>query len=182
MKNEPIVKPDPEYVFYVFIADHLRRMYVNCNKIDTFNYLTYKNKKGELVERDTKKSTIFDKSYLALNIQNFSYHILQNVFKEQIYELAKLYFISMKKEITKKYPKAKFVIIEYELGDYTELTEPRIEELNREGIEVLSLNKHFDDELKLDSYKNPVEKDIFRHPNEKAWKLVVEYIAKEYKL
>lgn len=180
IKNDEKISPEPEYVFYVFINDHLRRMFVNCNKIDNTNYLTYRVKKGELVEN--KQNSLSDKSYLVAGIQNFAYYGLKNLFKEQVFDIAKTYLVSIKNEINKKYPNAKFVVINYDNGYYTELTPKRVEELEKEGIEIIFLNDEFQDKLKMDSYKNPVEKDIFRHPNGKAWELVVKYLAEKYDL
>lgn len=180
LKNDEKISPEPEYVFYVFINDHLRRMYVDCNKIDNQNYLTYHIKNGELIEN--KQGTLSDKFYLASGLKNISYYGLKNIFKKQIFELAKTYLISMKKEVSAKYPNAKFVLINYDNGYYTELTQERVAELEEEGIDVILLNDEFQDKLKMDSYKNPASKDIFRHPNAKAWKLVVKYLAEKYDL
>lgn len=180
IKNDEKISPEPEYVFYVFINDHLRRMFVNCNRIDNTNYLTYRVKKGKLVEN--KQNSPSNKSYLVAGIQNFSYYILKNIFKNQVFNFAKTYLVSIKKEINEKYPRAKFVVINYDNGYYTELNPKRVAELEKEGIEVIFLNDEFQDKLKMDSYKNPVEKDIFRHPNGKAWELVVKYLAEKYNL
>lgn len=180
LKNDEKISPEPEYVFYVFINDHLRRMFVNCNKIDNLNYLTYRVKNGELVENP--QGTLADKSYLVSSMQNMSYYGLKNVFKKQIFNLTKLYLVSMKNEVKNKYPNAKFVLIDYDNSYCSELTSDRISQLEKEGIEVVVLNKELEDKLKMDSYKNPVQKDIFRHPNGKAWELVVKYISEKYAL
>lgn len=180
VKNDEKISPEPEYVFYVFINDHLRRMFVNCNKIDNTNYLTYRVKNGELVEN--RQNSLSDKSYLVAGIQNFAYYILKNIFKDQVFNIAKTYLVSIKNEINEKYPSAKFVVINYDNGYYTELNPKRVAELKEEGIEIIFLNDEFKDKLKMDSYKNSPEKDIFRHPNEKAWELVVKYLAEKYNL
>lgn len=180
IKNDEKISPEPEYVFYVFINDHFRRMYVDCNKIDTLNYLTYRVKNGTLVEN--RQGTLADKSYLVSNFKNMAYYGLKNIFKDQIFDFAKLYIVSMKNEIKTKYPHAKFVLIDYDNGYFSELTPERIVQLKKEGIDVVVLNDEFQDKLKLDSYKNSVSKDIFRHPNGKAWKLVVKYLSEKYNL
>ncbi len=180
LKNDEKISPEPEYVFYVFINDHLRRMFVDCNRIDNLNYLTYRVKNGELVEN--RQGTLSDKSYLASSLKNMTYYGLKNIFKNQIFDLANLYIVSMKNEIKSKYPSTKFVLIDYDNGYYSELTSERIARLEKEGVEVIVLNDEFDDKLKMDSYKNPVQKDIFRHPNGKAWELVVKYLSQKYNL
>lgn len=179
LKNDKKITPEPEYIFYVFINDHVRRLYVNCNKIDNTKYLTYKNENGILVQNG---DLISDKSYLLRNLKNQIYYCIKNIFKKQIFELTKLYFISIKNEIKSKYPNAKFVVIDYENGYENYLSQPRIEELEKEGIEVISLNKVFQGKLKTDQYKNPKEIDKFRHPNGRAWELIVKYLAEKYSL
>lgn len=180
MKNDKKISPAPEYIFYVFINDHFRRMYIDCNKIDNLNYLTYRERRGVLIEN--KQGSLSDKSYLVSNIKNMTYYALKNIFKRQIFDFFKLYLISMKNEINKNYPNTKFVLVNYDNGYFSELTPQRVAEIEKEGIDVILLNEEFNDKLKMDSYKNPVEKDIFRHPNGEAWKLVVKYLAEKYNL
>lgn len=179
LRNDEKVTPEPEYIFYVFINDHVRRMFVNCNKIDNVKYLTYKNVNNNLVQNT---DLISDKSYLLRNLENQSYYLLKNVFKKQIFELVKLYFVSINNEIKKKYPNAKFVVIDYENGHENYLSLPKIKELEKEGIEVISLSQVFNDKLKMNKYKNPKEIDPFRHPNGQAWNLITEYFAERYRL
>ncbi len=180
MKNDEKISPAPEYVFYVFINDHFRRMFIDCNKIDNLNYLTYRAKRGDLIENE--QGSLSDKSYLVSNIKNMTYYGLKNIFKKQIFDFFKIYLISMKNEVNRNYPNAKFVLINYDNGYFSELTSQRVAEIEKEGIDVVLLNEEFNDKLKMDSYKNPVEKDIFRHPNGKAWKLVVKYLTEKYNL
>ncbi len=181
IKNDEKITPEPKYIFYVFINDHVRRMFVNCNKIDNINYLTYKNKNGELVE-NIDKNSVSDRLYLLKEMKNLSYYALKNVFKNQIYDLTKLYLISIKNELQIKYPDAKFVVLDYENGKKNYLTEERVEDLHNCGIEVVNLNKEFNDVLKTDEYRNSKETDTFRHPNEKAWDLIVDFLVRKYGL
>lgn len=180
LKNDDKIFPEPEYVFYVFINDHFRRMFIDCNRIDSLNYLTYRCKNGELVEN--RQGTLSDRWYIVNSIKNMTYYCLKNIFRKQIFDLANLYIVSMKNEIKNKYPDAKFVLIDYDNGYYSELTPERIAILEKEGVDVIVLNDEFDDKLKMDSYKNPVQKDIFRHPNGKAWEMVVKYLSQKYNL
>lgn len=179
MRNDEKITPEPEYIFYVFINDHVRRMFVNCNKIDNVKYLTYKNINGNLVQNT---DLISDYSYLLRSLKNQTYYFLKGFFKKQIFELTKLYFVSVKNEINKKYPNAKFIVIDYENGHENYLSSQKIQELEKEGIEIISLSKVFDDKLKMNKYKNPKELDPFRHPNGKAWDIIVKYLSEKYKL
>ena len=66
-----------------------------------------------------------------------------------------------------------FVVLDYENGKKNYLTEERVEDLHNCGIEVVNLNKEFNDVLKTDEYRNSKETDTFRHPNEKARDLIL---------
>jgi len=181
LQNDEKIKPEPKYVFYVFINDHVRRMFVNCNKIDNIKYLTYKNKNGVLVQNGNK-SALSERFYIFGVIKNVSYHLLKKPLNKQLYVLVKLYFVSINNEIHKKYPDAKFVVLDYENGGKPFLNDERIKDLQTEGIEVVSLNKVFDNKLKTDEYRNSAQEDVFRHPNSKAWDLVAKFIVKEFDL
>ncbi|MCR5261910.1 MAG: hypothetical protein K6C94_08755 [Candidatus Gastranaerophilales bacterium] len=181
LEKDEKVTPEPQYVFYVFINDHVRRMFVNCNKIDNVKYLTYKNKNGKLIQNENKYA-LSERFYIFGVIKNTSYHLLKKIFDKQIYKLVKLYFLTINGEIHKKYPDAKFVVIDYENGGNSFLSPYRVEDLRSKGIEVVNLKKVFKNELKSDKYRNSVQKDSFRHPNGEAWSLVADYIVKEFNL
>lgn len=181
IKNDEKIIPEPEYIFYVFINDHVRRMFVNCNKIDNVNYLTYKNKNGVLAE-NFNNFDISERFYLTREIKNVSYYFYKNIFKKQIFDLTKLYFVSIKNEIENKYPNAKFIVLDYENGKENYLNDEKVKILEKEGIEVLNLNKVFNNKLKADKYRNDIKEDSFRHPNGKAWDIIVKYLIEKYNL
>lgn len=181
LQNDKKISPEPQYVFYVFINDHVRRMFINCNKIDYVKYLTYKNKNGKLVKNGNKYA-ISERFYLSGIIKNSVYHILKNVFPDRIYDLTKLYLTSIRDEVKMKYPDAKFAVIDYETGNTNYFNEQKIQDMQNEGIEIISVNQIFHDKLKSDKYRNPKEKDVFRHPNGRAWDLVTDYITGKYNL
>ena len=181
LKHDKKITPEPEYVFYVFINDHYRRMFVNCNRIDNLKYLTYKKKNNELIE-NVSNFAITERFYILSSLKNQMYYFLKAPFEKQIYKLAKLYFITIKNEIKNKYPNAKFVILDYELGYSCYLSKDKIKDLQKEDIDVISLNKEFKDKLSMNEYRNPKEIDEYRHPNAKAWSEIVEFISKKYDL
>lgn len=181
LKNNEKISQEPEYVFYVFINDHYRRMFVNCNRIDNMKYLTYEAKNGILVEKKNGLA-LSERFYILSSLKNQMYYFLKGIFKKQIYQLAKLHLVTMKDEVKKLYPNAKFVVLDYEVGYYNVLSPEIIKDLNKSGIEVVSLNKEFSDKLSMDMYRNPKNEDVFRHPNGKGWSLVVKFIADKYHL
>mgnify|MGYP002869995405 CR=1 FL=1 len=54
VKHMPKIEPEPQYVFYVFMNDHLRRMFINCFREDYAENLQYKIKDGELEKIDNR--------------------------------------------------------------------------------------------------------------------------------
>lgn len=181
IQNDEKITPEPQYVFYVFINDHVRRMYVNCNKIDGVKYLTYKNKNGKLI-RNENQYVFTERLYLTGVIKNALYYLLKNPMEKSIYKMVELYFITIKKEINNKYPNAKFIILDYENGQESYLNEKRVRLLKEHEIEIVNLNKIFHNKLKSDKYRNPIDKDVFKHPNAQAWSLVTEYVINRYNL
>ena len=47
----PKIEPEPEYIFYVCIRDHLRRLFMNCVREDSAEILQYKIKNGKLIKK-----------------------------------------------------------------------------------------------------------------------------------
>ena len=177
LKNDEKVTPEPEYIFYIFINDHVRRMFVNCNKIDNTKYLRYFVKDGEL-----REEIISDNFYLLRNLKNSLYYLLKDMNREKIFNLVKIYLINIRDEAKLKYPNAKFIVIDYGNSRYNYFSERRLKKLEEEGIEIISLNKKFNGKLRENEYKNEKDIDKFRHPNGKAWSVVVKYISEKYNL
>lgn len=181
LEHDEKVVPEPEYIFYVFINDHIRRMFINCNKIDYMKYLTYKNQNDKLVQNENKYA-VSERLYIFGVIKNALYYFFKNIFKKPIYRLTKKYIYSINQEIKMKYPNAKFIIIDYDNGAESYFSFQKKEELKKQGIEVIQLNKEFKGILKSEKYRNSINEDIFRHPNSKAWDLIVPYLVSKYNL
>ncbi len=181
LQNDKKITPDPEYVFYVFITDHVRRMYINCNVLDSYKYLTYRNDNGKLVQNDNNWD-LCERFFITKKLKNASFFVLKKVFDKQMYELTKLYFLEMQNAVKKQYPSAKFVVLTYQLSNYRYITKERIKDLNKSGIEVISLNDLCEGELIKPKYKIPKEQDYFQHPNKEAWEKTVKEITKKLNL
>lgn len=181
LQNDEKIDVDPDFVFYVFINDHTRRMFVDCNRVDNVKYLTYKIENGKL-KMNTNKYALTERLYLFNSIKNGIYYSFRTIFDKKIYEMTKLYFLAIKNEVSIKYPKAEFIVIDYDNSYRNYLTEERVKDLQKNGIKVISLNRIFNNKFKMDEYRLPKEKDIFKHPNSKAWDIIVKYISKEFKL
>ncbi len=185
LENDKKVTPEPEYIFYVFISDHARRIYINCNRIDDHKYLYYHLKNGKLVLQNNYYD-ISERFFILKELKNALYFILKKVFEENIYQDVKNYFITIKDTAKEKYPNAKFVIINYNIDNTTILTIPRQKELEQNGIEIISLRNEIKDntnkDLKADEFRISTDIDFYQHPNGKAWNVVTDYLCKKYNL
>lgn len=182
IKNSKIIEPEPEYIFYIFINDHFRRMFINCQKIDRVKYLTYENIDGELVQKNNKFELI-NRFCVLSNINDFLYeNIYKKINANETEALAELYFKSINNEIKLKYPNAKFVIVDYETSNYYLLNKRIINRLKKQNIDYININEELNHKLGLDSYKLSKETDSFRHPNAKAWNEVSDFLIQKYNL
>ncbi len=172
---EPV--DNPEYVFYIFMSDQIRRLYSTVCFEDYIGYPIYKqDKNGNLVLK-SKYYPIYKKFYTYYLINNIYqiYFNLPNRVKHS--ELVNAFLKEIHKEIKKKYPSAKFVVVMYDdcRSNFGLNLNPSIED----GIEII----HTDDlsKVMLHDNKYHIKPDDF-HPNGNAWDVLVPEIAKKYNL
>jgi len=182
MQNTPKIEPEPEYVFYIFMNDHLRRMFVNCYREDYAENLQYKMKDGKPVKIDNRYN-IFDNSYFLVNIKNFLVYFYkkseysQNLFLDYVYNL--------NNEVKRIYPNSKFVVLMIDKNDKKKkwkLPYKLMEKLGENGIKTVVINEITDINFSDNKYRLPKEKDFFRHPNGLAWDVVSDALIKEFDL
>jgi len=171
----PKITPEPEYIFYLYFSDHLRRMYTNVYKVDCYENLQYRLKDGKLEKKDNRYN-IFDNSYFLSNIKDY---ILLNYYKntKNSHNLFIVYATHLKNRIKELYPKTKFIIVVYDEMPYR-----LFQELKNNGIEVIYIYKCTDINLEDEKYKLPKEKDFNQHPNGLTWDVVSDIIVNEYNL
>ena len=177
LQNQRPVEPQPEYIMYVFISDHIRRLYATCRLIDEFKFLEYEKKDGEMV---VKKDLInFLKNTMVY--QSFISYFLPKVRAEKKFDLFKFYLKEIKKEAYKRYPNAKFVFILYERPntEYIDIPPELIKDIKDMGIDVIDLKEVFGDKIYQKEYLLDNTDD---HPNAKAWEMIVPEIAKIEKM
>ncbi|MGN0006225.1 MAG: hypothetical protein ACI37Z_09700 [Candidatus Gastranaerophilaceae bacterium] len=180
LENDSIITPEPEYIFYVFISDHARRMYLNCNKIDGVKYIYYHLKDGKMVLQNNEYD-LTERFYILKTIKEIIYRSLAEKFNEEIYRQTERYFAAIQEAAKEKYPNAKFVIIDYGFGKDI-ITGKRAKELNKKGIEIIRLKDDFEDKLKSKEYRISADTDKYKHPNGKAWEIITDYLCKKYNL
>lgn len=185
LKNDEKVTPTPEYIFYIFISDHARRMYMNCNKIDNCKYIYYHLKNGKMVLQKNKYD-LSERFYTSKYLKETFYFYSKNLFEEKIYKDVKSYFLAIQEAAKERYPNTKLVIINYGTDNIKILNSQRENELKKDGIEIINLRKEikdkFNKDLKDDEYRISPEKDVYKHPNGKAWDLISDYLCEKYKL
>lgn len=185
LKNYSLFKNDinPEYFIYIFIEDHVRRLYVDFFDIkDNELYFNYKIKKGKLIqpsldEKDQINFLNYIKiTYLAKKLNQFFF---QNQNPDSEYNLLRLYLTECKKELVKHYPLAKFVIIVYaDIDDHWSVKKfhtDRWTELEKDGFIIINLDKR---EYKYLTKGEYVAKDSV-HPSAKAWEELTPMIMKK---
>ncbi|MBQ2645288.1 hypothetical protein IJG14_06935, partial [bacterium] len=178
MQNQPLIQPEPEYIFYTFLNRHIRRLYMSCVFIDVFNFFSYEYKNNQFVIKNDKLKSIKN----TMLYQSIMYHIVIPLIKEENkYNLFITYLKEMKKVLKEKYPNAKFILILYDRknNEYINLTNERIQEIENIGIEVIDFDEIFGDKLYQLEYQLS---EMDNHPNAKAWEMIVPEIVKREKM
>ena len=182
VQNMPKIEPEPEYVFYIFMNDHLRRMFINCFREDYAENLQYKMKDGKL-EKIDNRFNIFDNSYFLVNLKNFFVFFYKK--SEYSQKLFINYIYNLNNEVKNIYPNSKFVVLMFDKNEKNKkwkLPYKLMNKLKEDGIEVVILNDITGIDFSDDKYRLPKESDSFRHPNGLTWDVVSDALIKEFAL
>ena len=168
--------PDvPEYIFYIMINDHYRRMYINNFNIP-FNsfYLHYAFKNGKFIIEDYKNP--YKNFIRSLYITRFFNHVYALYIvkhnPEKVTDLFIEYLNQSRKNIEKHYnKKLKFVVLLYEDREilHKDILKKKLEDNNYIVVETSELTD-------LDLYANSIPND--HHPTEQEWDILVPLITK----
>ena len=174
--------PEPEFVIYIFMNDHLRRLYLltfmsNNMLNENFN-LRFKEKNNSLVIADDFNPFInfFRRLYITneLDFLFVKYITLRKSNENNYYNFALKHFIESKKEMQKRWKNSKFVIFFYnDLYSENKLKE----KLENEGFIVLGNYDLSNENL---SDKKYLSDDY--HPKEDAWNLLTPLLVKKLNL
>lgn len=175
----------PDYAIYTFIPNHFyRTFWGKYGSANTSNipYIGYKEINGTLVEDYTFLHNICRLTFLRRRIETFAE---QNMRKDlnKTFDIVKLHFEEARKELTKRYPNIKFIILKHpqfrlegEL-DIILYQSERWDELRNEGFIIYDLEKDLGvDVLALD-YALPDS-----HPNANLWNLVSHKLKNDLNL
>ena len=168
--------PQAEYIIYVFIYNHIQRLY-NCQinpLVDMFN-LRYKNSNGKLKnitpEFNPLYSSFFVKRLLNKKVfkqakkEGMDFELFNAVMKESV-------------DITKNnYPNSKFLLLEFPDLSRNELPEYEIKKLEEYGITVVKVTDLIQNE---DIYEEKYWLPDNIHPTEQAWNLILPELKEKY--
>ncbi len=168
--------PQPEYAVYVYMHDHLRRLYLysfaEWNILNEEFDLRYKDKNGELTQITNSNYLLnqFKRLYTVNMLQHFIVEksVLKN--PQKSYDLALKHFVAAKNEMSKHWKKTKFAVILYD--DFALCSDFKTQ-LEQNGFKVVDV-RGLADSAEFMQKSNT--------PNEAAWNRIVPKIIKELKL
>lgn len=157
--------PNPEYVVYVLIRDHLVRITSSC--IITFHkypHLRYIEHNDRLQEE--KISFLYN----FFIFKKYTIFRSQHIPKEKSFYLMKLFFREIKKEFDKHWTNYKFIILIYDENPDTKnfFNEVNWQDLREDGFIIVSTSDLIG--RTMDMPQDVIE-DKF-HPSASAWKII----------
>lgn len=182
LENDNILNelPAPEYVIYVFISDHGRRLQkLIYDAWSDGAYLRYKlNKEGELeIIKGILVEPFWKLRFVKLWLTYLEFNIrLSPKYHDKNFNLLKQMFIRSKQLINEKYPDTKFIILKYNGNDGFDgwfIETQRWKELENEGFIVIDADKLTGKNLKSKEF---TDEDNY-HPNKKAWMEISKKLA-----
>lgn len=192
LESEPLLDeiPEPEYVIYTFIDDHIRRL--NLLIFDEWAaigrnllYLQYVDRGGVLVRNISLFRRIMFGSYFlktfymwAMDMNTENFLGIKDARRDELLDSLHLHFKTAAEMTQKKWPNAKFIILTYR--NYSHFQSVQLARVWRaladeNGVIVLDAGLLSGVDL---SAKEFVADPHF-HPNGKAWDVVVPPLVKE---
>ena len=190
LKNEKFLDTikNPKYIIYVWINDQMRRldMYGWLYKFMftgpyLVEYLRYKEKGGHLVEVHDmfplSRNLLLVNLFMYWRNKSESKKFLSNTkFRDKKLNILGMHFLESKKLVGKKWPNAKFIIIDYDdgRGNYIHEYADFWEKIEKKGFIYINVKNSFnvgsyDEKYRLSDY----------HPNEHAWDVIVPQLVKK---
>ena len=184
LKQEDFYKsiPEPEYIIYLYISNHILRIYkypwlYKWGLRVGYNELKYSDTKYGLKEEHRLQKIPYIRLYNEIYLQLISkIQLRKNSFK-----LLEKHFLESKKEVEKHWKNVKFVIFDYESDANwfnncpNVFNETNVEKLKQDGFIVIKTSELTDNRLGEGYY---ISKDD-AHPNETAWDLITPLFVKK---
>lgn len=174
---------EPEYYIYVFISDHIRRLYIDYFGQDAKEiYRQYKIKNHKLIP-EGDKITLADYIKITHFVKWLNNSIAELVPDDKKFDRLKLYMYATREELLKRYPDIKMVILVYHpelCVGYNNIDKPfrtdRWKELEDDGFIIIRLDTPEFDYLKETEYLSESDKE---HPSGKAWDKIVPVVIEK---
>ena len=173
--------PEPEYIIYLYISNHISRIYkylfMNSSLIgEQYNYLKYNDTIFGLKEEKRFQNVPYSRIYNQLILPK----LMKIEAQKNGFKFLEKHLIESKKEVDKHWKNVKFVILDYEadnyFNDYPEvLNYDNVEKLKKDGFIVIKTSELTD--IKLDD--NFIIGGEDKHPNEAAWNLITPLFVKK---
>ena len=181
-QNKEII--EPEYFVYIFISDHIRRIYANYFSIQDYtiyDLYSIKNNKLVLKPKNVRFENYIKISTLAKRLNWLLFNLIPN---DKKFDRLKLYIETMQSELKQRYPDSKFVVIVYNSKNDIEshhiqpFKTNRWDELEKDGMIVINFDSPDYEFLTEREYLASDE----QHPSAKAWDVLTPIIAERLKL
>lgn len=169
-----INQSDIKYVIYIFIDDHVRRLYIPCSYFDD-KFIFYELGKNIALFEKNNIDYFYWHSYILRSLyRNYiEKKIIDYNFDVQNFVLA--HFIESNNIIRKNFPNAKFVIFVYDGDDKIKQIEKSLKD---KDIEIIYLSELSSIDFKEKEYII----DDANHPSAKAWDIIVPLLVKKLNL
>ena len=179
------IKISPNYIIYVFVTYQPERILNDKwgNSSSRPIYIGYNEKDDELVENKSPLLLLCNFNFIKKFVIEH-YKKIINGDNKYLFDLFKLHLLESKKELQKKYPNAKFIIVKYPMVQDSVQEEKKFfyeteqwSDFEKEGFIIYDLKKEISVDLTDKKYLLP---DL--HPNKEAWELVVPKLVKDLNL
>ena len=193
LKDESFYKSikKPRYIFYIFIYDQYKRLYLDCYPDITSNsyYLNYKkDKNNNLIENKPFLDIYYNLATIRHIYNKIKCNYVNKIFwikpNQEIFDFLLLHLKNINDliksdwndETSKDNEKTKFVIITFE-NTKNEHWKPQAEKM---GIDVIDVEEILGETNLTDIKKGYFEPEICGHPNGKLFKKLVKKLKEIY--
>lgn len=179
LNNDEIMSdtPDVDYVIYIFIWNHLQRLYnYQINPlIEMFN-LRYKIKNDKLVEI----KPVFRPLYSSFFIKRLlNRKVIKQTKNEHLdFELFNKVMLESVKKAKERYPNAQFIMVEFPDLSRNELPLFEVNRLKNMGITVVKFTDFIDKDIDIYDLKYWLSDEI--HPTSETWDMFLPEFTKQY--
>lgn len=172
-----VIEPkNPEYIIYLYMDDHIRRLYSSCSIDDYVGYPIYSLNKDGYME--------LKYDYFPLYRQFYTFYYWNNVVFKKILKqnssynskLLTAYFKSMNQAIKEKYPDTKFVVLAFTNQEFL-----KYDSLNLKDEEIIFINSNLlaGEDLTAEEYWQSKDDT---HPTAEVWKILAPIVSEELNL